>query len=152
MGAQQKCPYSFRQSVSAHYTMYAGSQMHHEQCYCLWWVWAYAPEHQVYCQFFVLYEQTYAHEWRFASQKVYSELENLTDEGFGTWVSALHKMADALQLDLNLHPSKFRQQCQRIVRSEFIKNWTSDIADTSKHPILRTYRYIKSSFRTEPYI
>ena len=50
-------------------TMYAGSQMHHEQCYCLWWVWAYAPEYQVYYQFFVLYEQTYAHEWRFASKK-----------------------------------------------------------------------------------
>ena len=55
------------------------------------------------------------------AKKVYSELENLADEGFGTWVSALHKMADALQLDLHLHPSKFRQQCQRIVRSEFIK-------------------------------
>ena len=61
----------------------------------------YAPEYQVYYQFFVLYEQTYAHKWRFASKKVYSELENLADEGLGTWVSALHKMADALQLDLH---------------------------------------------------
>ena len=34
------------------------------------------------------------------AKKVYSELENLAD-GFGTWVSALHKMADALQLDLH---------------------------------------------------
>ena len=66
--------------------------------------------------------------------------------------SALQKMPDALQLDLHLHPSKFRQQYQLIVRSEFIKKWTSDRADTSKHPILRTYRYIKSSFSTEPYI
>ena len=54
------------------------------------------------------------------AKKVYSELENLTDEGFGTWVSALHKMSDALQLDLHLHPPKLRQQCQHIVRSEFI--------------------------------
>ena len=30
--------------------------------------------------------------------------------------------------------------------------YAADIADTSKHPILRTYRYIKSSFRTEPYL
>ena len=35
------------------------------------------------------------------AKKVYSELENLADEGLGTWVSALHKMADALQLDLH---------------------------------------------------
>ena len=38
------------------------------------------------------------------------------------------------------------------MRSKFIQEWAADIADTSKHPILRTYRYIKSSFRTEPYL
>ena len=51
-----------------------------------------------------------------------------------------------------MHLSKFRQECQDIVRSKFIQEWAADIADTSKHPILRTYRYIKSSFRTEPYL
>ena len=68
------------------------------------------------------------------------------------WVGSLCKISDALQLNLHMHPSKFRQECQDIVRSKFIQEWAADIADTSKHPILRTYRYIKSSFRTEPYL
>ena len=64
----------------------------------------------------------------------------------------MHEMSDALQLDLHLHLSKFRQQCLHIVRSKFMKNSPADITDTSKHLISRTYRYIKSSFRTESYI
>ena len=51
-----------------------------------------------------------------------------------------------------MHPSQFRQECQDIVWSKFIQEWAADIADTNKHPILRTYRYNKSSFRTEPYL
>ena len=86
------------------------------------------------------------------TKKVYYELENLTQQGFDTWVGSLCKISDALQLNLHMHPSKFRQECQDIVRSKFIQEWAADIADTSKHPILRTYRYIKSSFRTEPYL
>ena len=35
------------------------------------------------------------------------------------------------------------------MRSKCIQEWAADIADTSKHPILRTYIYIKSSFRNE---
>ena len=73
------------------------------------------------------------------AKNVYSELEDLDYKGFGTWVSALHKISDALQLDLHLHPSKFRQQCQTYCTITIHKKWTSDIADTSKHPILRTY-------------
>ena len=82
------------------------------------------------------------------TKKVYYELANLTQQGFDTWVCSLCKISDALQLNLHMHPSKFRQECQDIVRSKFIQEWAADIADTSKHPILRTYRYIKSSFRT----
>ena len=86
------------------------------------------------------------------TKKVYYELENLTQQGFDTWVGALCKVSDALQLNLHMHPSEFRQERQDIVRAKFIQEWAADIADTSKHPILRTYRYIKSSFRTKPYL
>ena len=132
--------------------MHAGSQMHYQQYHCLWWMWTYASEHQVYNQFPVLYEQTHAHGWRFFKKNVYYELENWTQKGFDTLVGSLCKTSDALQLNLHMHPSKFRQECQDIVRSKFIQEWAADIADTSKHPILRLYRYIKSSFRTEPYL
>ena len=63
------------------------------------------------------------------TKKVYYELENLTQQGFDTWVSALCKISDALQLNLHMHPSKFRQECQDIVQSKFIQEWAADIAD-----------------------
>ena len=132
--------------------MHAGSKMHYQQYHSIWWMWTYAFEHQRYNQFSGLYEQTHAHGWRFFNKKVYYELENLTQQDFDTWIGALCKISDALQLNLHMHPSKFRQECQDIVRSKFIQELAADIADTSKHPILRSYRYIKSSFRTEPYL
>ena len=132
--------------------MHTGSQMHYQQYHRIWWMWTYASEHQVYTQFSVLYEQIHAHGWRFFNKKVYYELENLTQQGFDTWVGALRKISESQQLNLHMYPYKFHQQCQDIVRSKIIQEWAADIADTSKHPILRTYRYIKSSFRTEPYL
>ena len=76
----------------------------------------------------------------------------MTQQGFDTWVGALRKISESQQLNLHMYPSEFHQQCQNIVRSKIIQEWAADIADTSKHPILRTYRYTKSSFRTEPYL
>ena len=113
-------------------------------------MWTYDCEHQVYNQFSVLYEQTHAHGWRFVNKKcVLWTRKNLTQQRLDIWVGALCKMPDALQLNLHMNPFKFRQKCQDIVRSKFIQELAADI---SKHPILRTYRYIKSSFRTEPYL
>ena len=51
-----------------------------------------------------------------------------------------------------MDPIKFRNECKNVVRSKFINQWAADIANITKNPILRTYRNIKLSFGTEPYI
>ena len=85
-------------------------------------------------------------------KQVYTELQRLTEQGFDTWVSSLRKLADSYQLHAYVDPNKFRQKCKIKVRSIFVDQWTADMDDVNSYPILRTYRHIKVSFRTEPYI
>ena len=85
-------------------------------------------------------------------KQVYMELQRLTEHGFDTWVSSLRKLADSYQLNAYVDPNKFRQECKTKVRSRFVDQWTADMNDINSYPILRTYRHIKVSFRTEPYI
>ena len=85
-------------------------------------------------------------------KQVYVELQHLTGQGFDTWVSSTGKLAASYQLDLYMNPIKFRNECKNVVRSKFINQWAADIANITKNPILRTYRNIKLSFGTEPYI
>ena len=42
--------------------------------------------------------------------------------------------------------------CRKGVRSNFIKDWTNELHDIDKNPILRTYILFKSSFEQEPYL
>ena len=85
-------------------------------------------------------------------KQVYMELQRLTEHGFDTWVSSLRKLADSYQLNAYVDPNKFRQECKIKVRSRFVDQWTADMNDINSYPILITYRHIKVSFRTEPYI
>ena len=85
-------------------------------------------------------------------KQVHVELQHLTGQGFDTWVSSTGKLAASYQLDLYMDPIKFRKECKNVVRSKFINQWAADIANITKNPILRTYRNIKLSFGTEPYI
>ena len=85
-------------------------------------------------------------------KQVYIELQRLTEQGFYTWVSYLRKIADSYQLNAYVDPNKFRHESKTKVRSRFVDQWTADMNDTNSYPILRTYRHIKVSFRTEPYI
>jgi len=85
-------------------------------------------------------------------KQVFLELKDLAKQGFNTWVTSLNTLVDKYHIDLNLDPQKFKPHCKNIVRSNFIKLWTKDLHDTNSHPLLRTYRYIKLSFMTEPYL
>ena len=85
-------------------------------------------------------------------KQVYMKLQRLTEQGFDTWVSSLRKLADSYQLNVYVDPNKFRQEYKTKVRSRFVDQWTADRSDIDSYPILRTYRHIKVSFRTEPYI
>ena len=86
------------------------------------------------------------------AKQVHDELQHLTDQGFDAWVSSIGKLANTYQLNLYMDPVKFRNECKHVVQSKFINQWAADTADITRNPILRTYRNIKLSFGTEPYI
>ena len=85
-------------------------------------------------------------------KQVYHELRSLHDQGFNTWVTRMHKLADDYQMNLSQDPAKFHHNCKIVVRTNYIKQWEANMADLDRNPILRTYRYIKWSFKIEPYL
>jgi len=58
-----------------------------------------------------------------------------------------------IALDNDLSECVFKQTCQEIVKKgRFISNWQCEIKDDTKHPILKTYKTIKTRFEFEPYL
>ena len=64
----------------------------------------------------------------------------------------MHKLADDSQMNLSQDPAKFHHNCKIVVRTNYIKQREANMADLDRNPILRTYRYIKWSFKIEPYL
>ena len=52
-----------------------------------------------------------------------------------------------LRLDIIFH-----RNCKIVVRTNYIKQWEANMANLDRNPILRTYKYIKWSFKIEPYL
>ena len=85
-------------------------------------------------------------------KQVYHELRSSHDPGFNTWITRMHELADDYQMNLSHEPAKFHHNCKIVVRTNYIKQRETNMADVNRNPILRTYRYIKWSFKTEPYL
>ena len=69
--------------------------------------------------------------------QVYHEFKSLYEQGF------MHKLANDCQLNLSQDPARFHRNCKTLVRKNNV-NMTNFV----RHPILRTYRYIKYSSYT----
>ena len=46
----------------------------------------------------------------------------------------------------------FKWACKGAVSNKFIDDWPSELNDTQKYPLLRTYKQIKTEFTMEPYL
>ena len=53
-------------------------------------------------------------------KQVYDELNDLSEQGFNTWVTSLHNLTDEYQIDLNLEPDDFHRICKSSVRTKYI--------------------------------
>ena len=85
-------------------------------------------------------------------KQVYDERNDLREQGFNTWVTSLHNLADEYQIDLSLEPDDFHRICKSSVRTKYIEQWSSCMMQFDRFPLLRTYRGIKLEFKTEPYL
>ena len=55
-------------------------------------------------------------------KQVYDELSDLSEQGFNTWVTSLHNLADEYQTNLSLEPNDFHRVCKSTVRNKIY--WT----------------------------
>ena len=53
-------------------------------------------------------------------KQVYHELRSLHDQGFNTWVTRMHKLADDYQMNLSQDQAKFHHNCKIVVRTNYI--------------------------------
>ena len=87
--------------------------------------------------------------------QVYSELYNLHEIGFHTWVTRICELARKHDMHAhsdndsihNSHPTYRRQ-----VLNRFINDWESDVQNINIHPKSRTYAKFKHIFQCEPYL
>ena len=61
----------------------------------------------------------------------------------------MHKLADDYQMNLSQYPAKFHHQCKIVVRTNYIEQWETNVADLDYNPYMQ---YIKYSYKIEPYL
>ena len=86
------------------------------------------------------------------AKTMFSDLKNLNDLGFRSWVSFAMESIQSHDLDLDLSPNDFKRACKTKLMETCVNQRHGDICDVAAHPILRTYNTFKSSFVYEPYL
>ena len=82
--------------------------------------------------------------------KAFNENKRLSEIGFDNWYSRLLKLANDFNIDIDLNYTN--KEISHLVKIEYVNRWKNDINDIKRHPKLRTYNFIKSDFRIEPYL
>ena len=86
-------------------------------------------------------------------KRVYHEQRSVHDQITpGLLEYIIHKLANDCRMNLSQDPAKFYHNCYIVVRTNYMKHWETNMTDLGRNPILRTYRYIKWSFKIEPYL
>ena len=86
-------------------------------------------------------------------RKAYNALFQLHSQGFRTWVSRVCELAEYYGIrDILFDRENFKQKCKLAIRQRYQNNWLHNINNTEEHPVLRTYKTIKTEFKLEPYL
>ena len=86
------------------------------------------------------------------AKKVFTDLIELSNQGFITWATGALKLVNDLGLDITSDKRIFATNCKDVIKNKFIMTWSTTLQNTQLYPILRTYRTIKSEFIMEPYL
>ena len=85
-------------------------------------------------------------------KKVVMELKTLHECGFRTWYSKALELTYRFNLKIELDHKTFKKHSKLLIRRDFIQNWSQEINDIIKNPILITYQLMKKDFELEPYL
>ena len=88
------------------------------------------------------------------TKQVFNELCRLNSLGFKNWVSKVCVLAQKYHVNIDdEHPTLyFKQLCKETVLNSFKSDWTYNVQNVIKNPILRTYTKFKYNFELEPYL
>ena len=86
------------------------------------------------------------------AKRMYCEMKNMNKFGFNTWITNAHKMVKFYDVDISLNINEFKTVCAAKVKGHFVYNWHSELNNTSKNPIIRTYNTFKLAFSCESYL
>ena len=83
---------------------------------------------------------------------VFNKLNRLHRCGVRTWVTKACELADKYGIDIDSSNQNFKKHCKLVISDWYKRNWSRDVTDIHKHPILRTYSMIKQDFGLEKYL
>ena len=85
---------------------------------------------------------------------VFNELELLHNNGIHCWYTQVLDLCKKYDIDPMVYSYNTctKTDIRRIIRSQYITSWKSDLQDRCKYPILRLYNNIKSNFGRENYL
>ena len=87
-------------------------------------------------------------------KSVFDELQLLDSLGFQCWYTRVIELGKTFDIDLQSYSysKATKNNVRRKIQNHFIHNWTTDLNNLQKYPILRTYLVIKRSFGCEQHL
>ena len=85
-------------------------------------------------------------------KQVFNELNRLHRYGVRTWVTKACQLADKYGIDIDSSNKNYKKHCKLVISDWYKRNWSREVTDIHKHPILRTYSMIKQDFGLKKYL
>ena len=87
-------------------------------------------------------------------KSVFNDTLCFHEMGFKNWIAHVRTIADIYGIDLNkyTYSETTKKRIKSLIKNKFISRWQSDLNNTDKYPILRTYRLFKQNFCFEPHL
>ena len=85
------------------------------------------------------------------TKQVYSNLVELSHQGFNTWATDALKLVNGLGIDISREKNIFSDKCKQDVKHDFTSRWLENLQNTQLYPLL-THRTFKHDYAIEPYL
>ena len=86
------------------------------------------------------------------AKQVFSDLVDLSQQGFITWATDALTLADDLGLDVTSKKNMFSMNCTEVIYKKITDMWLANPQNSQLYPLLRTYKTFKSNYIMEPYL
>ena len=85
-------------------------------------------------------------------KQVFDELDRLHACGVKTWVTKAYELAERYECDIVSNNPNFNKYCKLTISNHYKENWSMEVTNIQRNPILRTYLMFKKDFGREKYL